>query len=164
MPLIANVTLGNDFRARIRCLDMKLLAPRLSRHSWSELAARRRPGEPLWIREPLWVQGAAMGTGFCTEARLPLRLVPGLCPAPRAASAPPHRSKSAERVAGRLISCLGIVFLHGNHCPVLRSRIAGLAAWLGPWKNCPFFYTLRPQLPEGHQLQNQTHHPISFSL
>ena len=44
--LSANVTLGNDFQARIRCLDMKLLAPRLPRHSWSELAARRPPGEP----------------------------------------------------------------------------------------------------------------------
>ena len=46
-PLIANATLGHDFRARIRCLDVKLLAPRLSRHSWSDVEGRRPPGEPL---------------------------------------------------------------------------------------------------------------------
>ena len=73
--------------------------------------------------------GSASGTGFCTEARLPLRLVPGLCPAPREASAPPARSKRAGRVTGRLISCLGIVFLLRNHCPVLHSRL-----WRSRWR------------------------------
>ena len=43
--LIANVTLDNGFGARIRCLDMKLVALRLSQHSWSDVEARRPPWE-----------------------------------------------------------------------------------------------------------------------
>ena len=79
------------------------------------------------------------GTGFCTEARLPPRLVPGLCPSPRAASAPPARSKSVRSVADRLISCLGIIFLPGNHCPVLHSRL-GRRWWRIPGFQDPLFF------------------------
>ena len=137
---------------------MKLVALRLSRHSWSDVEARRPPGQQLRCREPA-------RSGFCTEARLPPRLVPGLCPAPREASAPPARSKSAGRVAERLISCLGIVFLLRNHCPVLHSRL-GRSRWHFPgFQDLQVFLdTLGAQPPWGHELENQTHLLLMWSL
>ena len=93
---------------------MKLLAPRLSRHSWSDVEAPRPPGEPPGA------QGAGQNRVMhFLVAKFALQNLL----TPKAASAPPHRSKSAGRVVRRLIPSPGIVFWLRNHCPVLPSRL-----------------------------------------
>ena len=61
--------------------------------------------------------------------------------------APPDRFESVKRVEECLITCLDNVFLPGNHCPVLHSRIEGtnrpLAVPRAISASCSFFFTNR---------------------